>query len=194
MTLYSLRDVIFVYFGGGALFLIFSFFQFSEYIDDYTIIMISTLSIIFSLESIRVKSVNSMKINFTDVNFKILNVLLIITISIFIIASGPRASENFQYNYWDFFRAVFISPFFEELMFRVILLGFFVGLVKNFWLSALIVSAAFAFAHNSDIFIYSFLMSLVFCLIRLSTKSVLPCFSLHVFHNLAIFFFDGDLI
>lgn len=194
MTLYSFRDVIFIYIGGGALFLIFSIFPFSEYIDDYTIIIISTLCIIFSIESIRVKSINSMKINFRDINFKILTILLTITISIFIITSWLRESDNFPYTHWDFFRAVFISPFFEELMFRVVLLGFFVGLLKNFWFSAFIVSTAFAFAHDSDIFLYSFLMSLIFCLISLSAKSVLPCIVLHALHNFAIFFFDGNIV
>ncbi|NRQ43710.1 CPBP family intramembrane metalloprotease [Rheinheimera sp. YQF-2] len=189
-----MRDVIVIYFGGGALFLIFSSLPLPQYIDEYTVIMISTLCILFSIDSIRVKSVASMNISFEDINLKLFNILLIAGISIFTITSWLREGGGFSYTYWDFFRAVFISPFFEELMFRVILLGFLVGLLKNFWLSAFIVSTAFAFSHDSDIFIYSFLMSLIFCFIRLSAKSVLPCIALHAFHNLAILFFDGDIV
>lgn len=194
MVYYSLRDVIFIYLGGGALFLMLSTSPLTKYTDEYTIIMISTLCILFSVDSIRVKSLDSMKINLEDVNLKLFNTLLISAISIFTITSWLRADVEFPYTYWGFFRAAFISPIFEELMFRGFFLGFLVGLLKKFWLSAFLVSTAFAFAHDSDIFIYSFVMSLIFCLIRLSTKSVLPCIILHAFHNLAILFFDGNII
>ncbi len=89
---------------------------------------------------------------------------------------------------WVFVGLVILPPLAEELLFR----GFmFKGLRSKmpFWLTAIIVSILFAFAHGQwNVGLDVFALSLVLCYLREKTNSLWPGIILHGLKNAMAFF------
>lgn len=89
-----------------------------------------------------------------------------------------------------FLLLVVIGPFVEELIFR----GYVYGKIRStgvpFWLTALIVSAAFAAAHGQwNVAIDTFVLSMVMCVMREQTGSIWVGVLMHMIKNGIAFYF-----
>lgn len=103
-------------------------------------------------------------------------------------------SQNYEYIL-AFATLVVLAPVAEEILFRGYLLGRLIKFVPV-WASVLVVSLLFAFFHISgdlthvdwSLFIDTFSLSIILCLLRLSTGSVWASILLHMIKNGVAFY------
>jgi len=87
----------------------------------------------------------------------------------------------------DLIKVVVIAPVFEEMLFRGIILY---GLERNYkpWIAIFVSALLFALFHlNPWQFPATFLLGLVLALMRIRTKSFIPCILGHSIHNFLVF-------
>lgn len=97
-------------------------------------------------------------------------------------------SSQFQYLL-AFFTLVIVAPFSEEVIFRGYLFAKLRGHIPTV-LAAILTSAAFGFAHLQwNVGLDVFALSLVLCLLRVSTNSLWPSILLHMLKNMVAFYF-----
>lgn len=147
---------------------------------------------------------------FTKISFK--NFLIIVVANIFFsyamlylfyfsmdffqisLASGIIISKSVIA--FSLISSIIIAPFFEEILFRGILLSKF----KNYFtpLSAvLILSLAFGFLHEPGSIISAFVFGICMSILFLKSNNILLPIAAHVFNNLCseiIYYFDSDLL
>lgn len=85
---------------------------------------------------------------------------------------------------------VVIGPIVEELIFRGYLYGMIRGVGVPFWLTALLVSIAFAAAHGQwNVAIDTFVLSMVMCVMREQTGSIWVGVLMHMIKNGIAYYF-----
>ena len=87
----------------------------------------------------------------------------------------------------DLIKVVVVAPLFEEMLFRGIILY---GLERNYkpWIAIFVSALLFALFHlNPWQFPATFLLGLILALMRIRTKSFIPCILGHSIHNFLVF-------
>ena len=83
------------------------------------------------------------------------------------------------------FLCVMIGPVVEELMFRGVLLKMF-GSACGLFAASLITSGLFALSHSGSVqVIYTFVLGVILCSVRISSTSLWSAIALHISFNLA---------
>lgn len=100
------------------------------------------------------------------------------------------SSPNVQYQYvLAFVSLVVLAPVAEEVVFR----GYLFGKLRKFiptWVAVILTSALFGLVHFQwNVAIDTFALSVVMCLLRLSTGSLWPAILLHMMKNGIAFYF-----
>ena len=100
-----------------------------------------------------------------------------------------------NYGFVFLFCLFIIVPFYEEVVFRGVILDF-LRRNCNDYISAVAISLFFTSIHPQHfgvMSIYLFFFSLVLCFFRLRYKSIFPCILMHALYNTISFFLFGSL-
>ncbi len=85
--------------------------------------------------------------------------------------------------YMAFIGLVILAPVAEEILFR----GYLLGKLRKYvpvWLAVLLTSALFAAVHGQwNVALDTFVLSIVLCVLRITTKSLWPSIMLHMLKN-----------
>lgn len=193
MVSYSLGEVLFIIFGGLLLSLILTWLPGFVFLGAPVIIAFSTIFMTISTHTLRKKLVFSIRFSVSNMSYNAKVRFAFIAFMFLGVFALSGNSESFEYSSYDFFRVAIISPVFEEILFRGVILGYLFSFTKLRFFSFAIVSFLFSCLHGQDLFIYSFLLSMLLCYTRLVTNSIFPCILLHSCHNALFLVLNGDL-